>query len=246
MSSWMNAAAIAACLSASFAFAGDHKHWSYEGDHGPAHWGSLHSDFSVCATGKNQSPIDLVRAVEGELAPITINYKAGGTTVLNNGHTVQINYAEGSEIVVEGHSYALKQFHFHTPSENTIAGQSFPLEGHFVHADADGNLAVIGVMFELGAENQELAKAWKYLPLKAGTDAAIADVMNADALLPANRDYFRFNGSLTTPPCSEGVVWMVMKQPLTLSEHQQHQFAELMGHANNRPVQPINARVIVQ
>ncbi len=221
-------------------------HWSYSGEEGPALWGQLDPEFATCATGKNQSPVNLTGMVEGELPKIDINYKTGGGEIVNNGHTIQVNYASGSSISINSHQFELKQFHFHSPSENAIEGQNFPMEGHFVHADKDGNLAVIAVMFKEGEANTELAKAWAQMPKEAGDKVHLSASVDATKLLPADHDYYRFNGSLTTPPCSEGVWWLVMKNYDTASPEQIKQFTHTMHHPNNRPLQPVNARVIVQ
>lgn len=220
--------------------------WSYSGETGPKHWGSLHASFSACAEGKNQSPINLTRVIKSELTPITFSYKPGGREVLNNGHTIQVNYAPGSSITVDGKSFELKQFHFHAPSENTIEGHSYPLEGHFVHADAKGNLAVVAVMYSIESSLAELDKAWKHMPMKAGEKKALPTPVNANALLPKKRGYYRFNGSLTTPPCSEGVRWLVLDTYKEIGGAQVDAFKKVMHHHNNRPVQPINARTILR
>lgn len=230
----------------SLAISEDKAHWSYSGQDGPEHWGELVNGFSLCSTGKNQSPVNLTGMIESDLKEIKIDYKDGGNKVLNNGHTIQVNYAPGSTINVDGHSFELKQFHFHSPSENTIEGHSYPLEAHFVHADPNGNLAVIAVMFEEGKENAELKKAWAQMPEQAGESQDLKAIVNAEALLPQQHDYYRFNGSLTTPPCSEGVWWLVMKNSDTASKAQIEEFAHVMHHANNRPLQAINARMILE
>lgn len=237
---------LIAGLSVGAVFAAETPHWTYSGHAGPAHWAELSPAFATCGAGRNQSPVDLTNMIEGELAPITFSYQAGGNEVVNNGHTIQVNYRPGSTISLDGHRFELKQFHFHAPSENTINGESFPMEAHFVHADKDGNLAVVALMFKEGNENSELAKAWSKMPRHAGDKAMLSSVADANSLLPADRDYYRFNGSLTTPPCSEGVYWLVMKQPVSASEKQLEQFAHVMHHANNRPVQPLNARMVVK
>lgn len=237
---------LASLTLGSAAIAGGDAHWTYSGHAGPENWAELSPSFATCGAGKNQSPVNLTAMIEGELQPIGINYQAGGTEVINNGHTIQVNYQPGSSIDIDGHRFELKQFHFHAPSENTINGESFPMEAHFVHADKAGNLAVVALMFKKGGENAELAKAWSKMPKHAGGKAMLSSVADADGLLPADRDYYRFNGSLTTPPCSEGVYWLVMKQPVSASEKQLEQFAHVMHHANNRPVQPLNARMIVK
>jgi carbonic anhydrase len=222
------------------------QHWSYAGETAPQNWGKLDPGFALCASGKNQSPIDLKGFVEADLKPLKLDYKAGSTEIVNNGHTVQVNYAAGSSLSVDGLAFELKQFHFHSPSENKINGKPFPLEGHLVHADKDGNLAVVAVMFQEGAANSLLTKLWEKMPGKAGGKSALPGGLTVLPLLPKERDYYRFNGSLTTPPCSEGVRWFVMKKPATASKGQIEQFAKAVGIANNRPIQPTNARAILQ
>jgi carbonic anhydrase len=226
--------------------AGDPPHWSYSGHGAPEHWGDLDPAFAACKSGKNQSPIDLKGFIEAELPPIGIAYETEASEILNNGHTIQVNVAPGSKITLDETAFELKQFHFHSPSENTIEGRPFDLEAHFVHADAEGNLAVIGVMFKEGAANLTLAELWKEMPKQAGEKAALKSKADPNLLLPADRDYYRFNGSLTTPPCTEGVRWLVMKQPLTLSKGQVDAFLAVMHHENNRPVQPVHARPVLQ
>lgn len=238
--------AIVGMLATSSALAAGTTNWAYSGNEGPEYWGELSPEFSLCATGKNQSPINLTAMIEGDLPELKVSYKAGGNEVLNNGHTIQVNYAPGSTISVEGRSFELKQFHFHSPSENTIEGKYYPMEAHFVHADKDGNLAVIAVMYELGKHNDELEKAWAKMPMQEGQKATLEKTVDASALLPHDNDYYRFNGSLTTPPCSEGVNWFVMKFYDTASKEQIEKFVHTMHHANNRPVQPVNARVVIK
>lgn len=231
---------LAAALTISSAALAQEHHWSYEGADGPSHWGGL------CSSGRNQSPIDVHDAVSAKLAPLSFEYESLAQDILNNGHTVQVTYAPGSSLAVDSHRYQLQQFHFHAPSENLIDGRQFPLEAHFVHADADGNLAVVAVFFEAGAANAALEKLGKDLPLHAGDKHDLDVRVAAAELMPKAREYYRFSGSLTTPPCSEGVNWLVLKQPITASEKQIAQLHAAMGHDNARPVQPLNARVIVQ
>jgi carbonic anhydrase len=237
----------AGCLFAGSAFAGHGgAHWGYTGHEGPEFWGDLAAKYAACKSGQSQSPINITGAVDVELPAIQFDYKDSGLSIINNGHTVQVSYDEGSSITVDGHNYKLVQFHFHTPSENQIESKAFPMEAHFVHADADGHLAVIGVMLQTGAENAKLADIWKAMPMEEGKTAKPAGSVNALDLMPANKDYYRFDGSLTTPPCSEGVVWMVMKDPITISEAQAQKFAQLFPHHNARPVQAVNGRTVVQ
>jgi carbonic anhydrase len=238
--------ALASALATSAAIAGDHPHhWSYAGAEGPAHWGEM-AGFGLCSSGKNQSPVDVRDVLTAKLAPLVVRYSSTATEVLNNGHTVQVSYAPGSELQLDSHGFELKQFHFHAPSENLLNGKQFPLEVHFVHADASGNLAVVGVFFEAGAANAALDKLGNNLPLHAGDKSTLKVKLTAAELMPESRQYYRFSGSLTTPPCSEGVNWLVLKQPIPASEQQIARLAAAMGHSNARPVQPLNARVIVQ
>jgi len=232
-------------LGSGSAYSATGAHWGYSGAEGPENWVHLSRDYSACS-GKNQSPIDLSAFVEADLEPIQFAYQAGGNEILNNGHTVQVNYAPGSMIEVVGRAFELTQFHFHAPSENRIGGKSFPMEAHLVHSDKDGNLAVVAVMLEEGAPNQALEAAWAKMPEKEGDRHALTEAVSAESLLPANRDYYRFNGSLTTPPCTEGVWWLVMKQPVSASMEQIERFAHVMHHPNNRPLQPVNARPVLQ
>jgi carbonic anhydrase len=222
------------------------SHWSYTGNAGPKHWGELSPDYTLCSSGKNQSPVNLTGMIEGDLPPLIVNYKKGGFEIVNNGHSIQVNYAPGSTITIGDHRYELKQFHFHTPSENTIEGRSFPMEAHLVHADSQGNLAVIAIMYDTGKANPELQKAWRWMPQKVGVKKTLPDQLDANALMSGNLDYDRFNGSLTTPPCSEGVVWIVMKAPGTVSQAQVKSFAKTMHHDNNRPLQRLNGRIVVK
>ena len=220
-------------------------HWEYTGGDGPAHWSTLAPDFAACA-GRNQSPIDLDNFIEAELPPIAFDYKTGGHDFINNGHTVEVDYDEGSSISIDDDVFALKQFHFHAPSENRIDGKSFPIEAHFVHADSQGRLAVVAVMFVQGENNPALEALWDNLPARAEDRHDLSPEVAAASFLPAERDYYRYDGSLTTPPCSEGVRWLVLKQPVSASATQIRQLTQVLGHPNNRPVQPLWARVVLE
>lgn len=244
----VNAIVSAGCLLASMtsAFASGGQHWGYTGQTGPQHWGALKSEYALCGSGKNQSPVNLEAMVNADLPKIDFDYTTSAKDILNNGHTVQVNYKGGSSIEVDGTRFELKQFHFHAPSENMIDGKSFPMEGHLVHADAKGNLAVVAVMFEQGPANAAISKLWKQMPEHEGGDHMLAARVDVSDILPKNRDYYRFNGSLTTPPCTEGVRWLVMKQPVSLSAEQISAFKHVMHHDNNRPVQPMGARTVLK
>jgi len=220
-------------------------HWGYDGKGAPQHWGDIDPRYATCKNGVNQSPINLSGFTESDLPAIKFNYNLVSSEILNNGHAIQTNVKNGSTMTVDSINFELKQFHFHNPSENNINGKSFPLEAHFVHASKNGELAVIAVMFKEGEENKALAELWANMPQNVGDKNPI-DTKELNALLPKDRDYYRFNGSLTTPPCTEGVRWLVMKKPITLSEAQIETFKKVMHHHNNRPIQATNSRVILK
>jgi carbonic anhydrase len=217
-------------------------HWEYDGTEGPAHWGDL-DGYAVCKTGQQQSPIDITKSVK--LSPpqaLTLNYKDSAISLVNNGHTAQVNYDKGSSMSIGGKSYDLVQFHFHDPSEHTINGVGAKMEIHLVHQNAaDKSLAVIGVMLQEGAENPLLAKFWDSIPASAGT-ANPSGTLNISAIVPSDSHFYTYAGSLTTPPCSEGVKWIVMKQPMTVSKAQADKFTSIFGKTTARPVQPLNSR----
>ncbi|MBE9504009.1 MAG: carbonic anhydrase family protein [Proteobacteria bacterium] len=223
---------------------GHSAHWSYDGSTGPSHWGDLKKEYAACKEGKSQSPIDITGAVKADLQAIELNYSDSTLKVLNNGHAIQVNYGEGSYAVIGGKRYDLLQFHFHGPSENTIDGKGYPLEAHLVHKSEDGELAVIGVVFKEGKKNSLIQKIWDYIPNKAGHEMTYLGLnVNAKDLLPADKTYYHFSGSLTTPPCSEGVSWNVMTTPIEVSSQQMRRFSSFYK-MNARPVQALNERVI--
>ena len=219
---------------------------AYSGQTGSENWATLSADNFAC-TGKNQSPINLTGFIEADLTPIKFDYQQGGHEVINNGHTIQVNFNEGSSIELDGHSFNLLQVHFHAPSENHINGKSYPLEAHLVHADKDGNLAVVAVMYEQGSLAHDGIKAiWSSMPEKAGETQKLPAMMNVSGILPKSREYYRFNGSLTTPPCSEGVQWLVMKDSVVVEKQQIDAFVNVLHESNNRPIQAINSRAILK
>jgi carbonic anhydrase len=224
-------------LCGGFAQASD---WGYEGHHGPEHWGDVSK---TCAEGVNQSPINLKGMTKANLAPLDIAYKGKVVALKNNGHTLEAQVEGSNTLTIDGVDFELKQFHFHTPSENEINGKQYPLEGHFVHADKNGNLAVIAVMFDMGSENAQLANLMKTLP-KTGKMVTLAQPFDIKDMLPSYSAYYRFNGSLTTPPCSEGVRWFVLKATKSLSADQEKALSGVMGH-NNRPIQAQHARLVL-
>ncbi|MCE0556444.1 MULTISPECIES: carbonic anhydrase family protein [unclassified Motilimonas] len=216
--------------------------WGYTGETGPDAWGDISK---TCENGKQQSPIDIVSAHPSQLEEIEWDYEPKFQNIVHNGHTIQVNLQPGSEIEVNDTDYQLKQFHFHTPSENHLNGKSYPLEAHFVHADKKGNLAVVGVFFEHGPANPALTALWQQMPTQAGTKQSLKKAkLNLNELLPADRGYYSFKGSLTTPPCSEGVQWLVMQQAITASPEQIAAFKAVLPSHNNRPIQAQNQRKI--
>lgn len=222
-------------------------HWGYEGNTAPKYWGSLSPEFRTCSTGKLQTPIDIVPTVDKKQKPLNFAYKAPSKNVINNGHSVQVNIESGNTLTYKGKTYELKQFHFHTPSENHIYGNSFPLEAHFVHVSNDGKIAVVGVMYEYGKENDVLAKIWSKFPLEINQPKKIAlSSSEFKSLMPSNKEYYSFLGSLTTPPCTEGVEWIVYKNSLSVSKEQVKEFFDVFGHFNNRPIQATNGREIIK
>lgn len=226
-----------------------HMHWSYSGETGPAHWGKLSNEFVTCSAGVNQSPIDLreERAVGAQGLPeLDIRYRDVPLKIINNGHTIQVNYPLGSYIKIGGKRYELLQYHFHTPSEHQKEGFNYPMEVHLVHKNGDGHLAVIGILFEEGEKNLQIDTLLSNLPKEVGKQELKEDVvLNPVNFLPANTEFFKYSGSLTTPPCSEGVYWMVFKQPIQASAAQIIQLNEVLGE-NARPVQNIHSRSVLK
>lgn len=228
------------------AFAAEHVHWSYHGEGGPAHWGDIEPGFAACKAGAMQSPIDLAAANAGAAVTVEIAYKPVPLQILHNGHTVQFNVENGSAITLHGTRYTLLQVHFHTPSEHLTGGATYPLEAHFVHMSEAGALAVIGILFAEGAENRALAPLFRHLPMHESPATAHADAsVDLAAILPSDRGLYRYMGSLTTPPCSEGVNWMVMKAAVPASKAQINALHKAMGD-NARPVQKPGNRLIVE
>ena len=233
-------------LIAGSCIAAEHAHWTYSGATGPSKWSTLEEDFGTCASGKAQSPIDIRHDAvhDARLAAIQFSYQPAALKIVDNGHTIQVDYPPGSFITVGDRRYQLVQFHFHHPSEEKIDGRGFDLVAHLVHKDAAGKLAVVAVLFTPGAANPLLDTLWSHAPADANHESAPdATRINAADLLPADRSYYSFTGSLTTPPCTEGVSWFVLRHPGSLSSPQVDAFAARYP-MNARPVQPLNGRDI--
>ncbi len=247
-------AVVVALGLAAVTLAAQTKHWAYEDGSdsvGPAKWGTLPGN-EACATGKQQTPINLAAgaAKPQDLPDLVFAYKPSSLSMTNNGHTVQMTYDAGSTLSRVGSTgaWTLAQFHFHAPSEHTVDGASYPMEAHLVHVDAAGKpVAVVGVFIKAGKESAALARAFQGLPAKSGDKSAPAGGMiDARALLPADKTFFTYPGSLTTPPCTEGLTWYVFKTPIEMSPAQIGAFTTLehLGHTN-RPIQSLGGRAVL-
>ena len=234
--------------------------WGYETENGPDVWGKLSSEYILCTEGEHQSPIDLVNSKPVKHPPVIYEYyRTTSLNIHNTGHTIELAYPEGNWIEVDGTRYQLLQFHFHTPSEHTIAGKLFDMEMHFVHKSEEGDLAVVGLLIESGRHNSTFDPVWAHLPAIPGETqrVEINEISPIDPFLMLSPNgqvndegmqslsgYYRYDGSLTTPPCSEGVKWIVLTTPVQMSEAQIAAFKAII-HTNNRPVQPLNGRELL-
>lgn len=221
-------------------------HWAYEGETGPAQWGQMKPAFNACAIGKRQSPIHIqsIDAAPGPAEPIEFHYSGSGGSVVNNGHTIQVDPKGQNHIRVRGSVYQLVQFHFHHPAEEKVNDKGFAMVAHLVHKNEAGQLAVVAVLMDVGANNPFLQKVWTRMPLDTHDRVPLPDdLLDLNELLPTDQRYYQFMGSLTTPPCTEDVLWMVMKQPVTLGADQLRLFARLFP-MNARPLQALNGRLV--
>lgn len=225
-------------------FAAEAAHWSYEGAHGPEHWGDIDPADRTCSVGSQQSPIDIDGAVEARLAPLKIGWATQADAIVNNGHTIQLNFGEGSVLNVGSTAYSLAQFHFHRPSEHLINGKRSAMEAHFVHRSAAGSLGVIGVLITTGKPNPVFAKVVATMPAEEGAPVEAASGIDPNGLLPSNLAYYRYSGSLTTPPCSETVEWMLLQDPIEVAEADIAAFAKLYP-MNARPAQKLDRRFVL-
>lgn len=230
------------------ASAQDHKaghDWGYDGAEGPSHWGNIKPEFALCKNGHRQSPINISNTQKTDL-PLKFDYKLSPLQIIDNSHTIMINYAPGSSFRVGDKQYQLKQFHFHRPSEENIHGKHFDMVVHLVHADREGHVAVVAVLLEKGADNPLIHELWKHFPKKQNKVEVLDNVqIDLTSLLPVSRGYYTFSGSLTTPPCSENVTWFVLKHPVTVTAAEIEQFGKLYRH-NARPTQPLYGRVVLE
>jgi carbonic anhydrase len=239
-------AALSIVLALAFGGAahGEGMHWTYGTHAGPAEWGALSPEFTTCKLGKHQSPIDIRGAAPADLPPIKFDYKPSPLKVIDNGHSIQVNYPPGSSIDVGGVRYDLVQFHFHKPSEEKINGKSHPMVVHLVHKSADGKLAVVAVLLDSGGASALIDSIWKNIPKQKEKETIVQNAtIDATDLLPSSRGYYTFQGSLTTPPCSEDVTWMVLKDPVKIADAEIAAFGKIYP-MNARPTQPLNGRDI--
>lgn len=219
--------------------------WGYSGGSAPENWSTLDPAFAACEKGLYQSPIDIQNAIKGQLPPLSLSVTAKKKALVHNGHTIQINVADGGKLRLDNQDFTLQQCHFHMPSENLIDGKRYPLEAHFVYRNSQNELAVVGVMFVEGTANAAIAYLLQNLPGQINVTAPLTAAFSLTSLLPKAKGYYRFSGSLTTPPCTEGVRWLILRQPVELSADQIKAFSAALGISNNRPVHPLHGRMIV-
>ena len=225
---------------------GAEAHWSYEGETGPQAWGRMKPEFNLCAIGKRQSPIHIDErdTLQGPAEPLLFNYQPSDGSVVNNGHTIQVDVQGDNTLTVRGSVYKLLQFHFHTPSEERVNSRGFAMVAHLVHRNAEGQLAVVALLMDPGNANSLINKVWTYMPLDSGDRVRMPqNLLDLNELLPKDQRYYQFMGSLTTPPCTEGVLWNVIKQPISVGRDQIRLFSQLFPN-NARPIQAINGRPV--
>jgi carbonic anhydrase len=233
-------------VAATWCAAGE-AHWGYTGATGPAKWGNLDKNFALCKNGTVQSPINIPDADvrKGDLPSLLFNYKPSPLRIIDNDHTIQVNHAPGSFVSISGKQYELVRLEFHKPSEIKVSGKDHEMAVHLVHRDKDGKLAVIAVFLDQGKENALIKTLWSNLPQAKDKENVVEAVkINAIELLPSDKGYYSFPGSLTTPPCTENVAWFVLKTPIQVSAEEIARFAKLYP-MNARPVQPLNERDLV-
>ena len=219
-------------------------HWGYDAETGPEKWGDLAKEFELCKTGQNQSPVDLIFKKPKTGHGIKTHYKASPVKIIDNGHTVQVNFQPGNTIELDGQTFDLLQFHFHTASEHTLSGNKLPMELHLVHRSGKGDYAVLGVILIEGPSHSIVETLWQNMPIQKGMEKELSFMLNPDDLIPTTRTHYNYMGSFTAPPCSEGVNWNVFNTPMTLSKEQILTFRQLYPD-NSRPVQPLNDRKTV-
>jgi len=222
---------------------GAKAHWGYAGEGAPDRWGELGPENRLCAIGTRQTPIDIRDTLKVDLEPIQFEYRASSFSVIDTGHSIQVNVEPGNFLSLGQRRYELQQFHFHKPGEERINGRGYELSAHLVHKDDAGRLAVLALLMERGSDQAQVQQVLNHLPLEKHEASVGSAPMELAQLLPAERGYYTFMGSLTTPPCSENVLWLVMRQPLTVGAQQLGIFAKLYP-MNARPVQPAGGRIV--
>jgi len=228
----------------SAAFGAERAHWNYEGEEGPAHWGDIDAASAICSAGAQQSPIDIVSPVKATLPRLQMSWARTSDTIANNGHTIELAVGPGSWLAIGNSRYTFVQFHFHHPSEHRIGGRSFPMEAHFVHQNDTGNLAVVGVLMTSGRSNEVFGRIVAAMPVPEGPPMKAPPAIDPNALLPSPRRYYRYEGSLTTPPCTETVDWLLLREPLPVATPDIEAFARLFP-MNARPAQKLNRRFVL-
>jgi carbonic anhydrase len=237
-------AGVALCPLCSFNGSAEEAHWSYEGARGPKFWADIDPTNKACALGNGQSPINISDSIRARLTPLKVSWARRASTIQNNGHTIQVNVDESSKLAAPSGNFTLVQFHFHHPSEHQFNGKTFPMEAHFVHSNPSGSLAVIGVMMESGKANAVFKKIVMTMPATEGVPVKADTAINPNGLLPRKLAYYRYSGSLTTPPCAETVDWLVLTDSIQVGSEDIDAFAKLY-EMNARPVQSTNRRFVL-
>lgn len=221
------------------------NHWSYQGQTGPGTWGDLSKEYTTCKLGKHQSPIHIETATSSPLPKLVFDYQPIPLTIENNGHTIKVDAEKVGSLTLGEDTYQLKQVHFHSPAEEVIQKQHFDMVAHLVHQNTEGKLAVVAALFNKGNTSHPLiATLWDTLPTKEGDAQTHAQLkIDFTKLLPEDKNYYTYEGSLTTPPCSEGVKWLILKQTQTISSEQLAAYQALYPQSA-RPVQPLNDRTV--
>ncbi len=227
------------------ALSAEGAHWSYEGGHGPSTWGELDAAYRICAAGSQQSPIVIGSSIKADLPPLEFAWARQADTIVNNGHTIQINFEDGGSLNAGSERYRLVQFHFHHPGEHMYGDKAFPIEAHFVHKGVAGALAVAGVMLSAGRPNPVFSEIVAVMPAAEGAQIKASPNINPAGLLPAKRDYYLYEGSLTAPPCNETVAWHLLRDPVEVDAESIAAFAKLYP-MNARPVQKLERRFVLR
>jgi len=236
---------VVLCAGVGTLLAAEGVHWSYSGPTGPDHWAELSPEYAACGIGFNQSPIDITGTVEADLDMLNFDYHSGATSIINNGHTLQVNVAPGNWLRIGDDEFQLLQYHAHSPSEHQVDGELFPLEEHFVHQNESGALAVVSVLYRAGEFNEHLGRLGTAAPTEINQPALLDVDITAYELYADHDSYYRYNGSLTTPPCTEGVRWFVLKAVGHIALEQAENFVQLIGEDARGP-QPLNARIVLE